>query len=112
MKLSKTLLASRIAFAGPHFVPAAGPLPQKALSTRRFKSAVSSERNAQQCFRQTEVLQRFFNPNAQDLEAVYAFPAEKRSLSEVTIVTAKDAAREVSKKAEAEQSLRGGEIGR
>lgn len=39
-------------------------------------------------FAQTEVLQTFFNPNAQDLEAVYAFPVPKSaSLSEVTITT-------------------------
>ncbi|OAM89077.1 VIT and VWA domain-containing protein [Termitidicoccus mucosus] len=37
-------------------------------------------------FAQTEVLQTFFNPNAADLEAVYAFPVPKSaSLSEVTI---------------------------
>lgn len=39
-------------------------------------------------FARTEVLQTFFNPNAQDLEAIYAFPVPKSaSLSEVTIVT-------------------------
>lgn len=39
-------------------------------------------------FAQTEVLQTFFNPNAQDLEAVYAFPVPKSaSLSEVTLTT-------------------------
>jgi hypothetical protein len=37
-------------------------------------------------FARTEVLQTFFNPNAADLEAVYAFPVPKSaSLSEVTI---------------------------
>lgn len=37
-------------------------------------------------FARTEVQQVFFNPNAQDLEAVYAFPIPKgASLSEVTI---------------------------
>lgn len=39
-------------------------------------------------FAQTEVLQTFFNPNATDLEAIYAFPVPKSaSLSEVTVVT-------------------------
>jgi len=39
-------------------------------------------------FAQTEVLQTFFNPNPQDLEAVYAFPVPKSaSLSEVSIIT-------------------------
>jgi Ca-activated chloride channel family protein len=39
-------------------------------------------------FAQTEVLQTFFNPNGQDLEAIYAFPVPKSaSLSEVTITT-------------------------
>ena len=39
-------------------------------------------------FARTEVQQTFFNPNAQDLEAVYAFPIPKSaSLSEVTIWT-------------------------
>lgn len=37
-------------------------------------------------FAQTEVLQTFFNPNAQDLEALYSFPVpQSASLSEVTI---------------------------
>lgn len=37
-------------------------------------------------FARTEVIQTFFNPNAQDLEAIYAFPVPKSaSLSEVTI---------------------------
>lgn len=39
-------------------------------------------------FAQTEVVQTFHNPNAQDLEAIYAFPVPtSASLSEVTIVT-------------------------
>ena len=39
-------------------------------------------------FAQTEVLQTFFNPNPQDLEAVYAFPVPKgASLAEVTATT-------------------------
>ncbi len=37
-------------------------------------------------FAQTEVLQTFYNPNGQDLEAIYSFPLpEHASLSEVTI---------------------------
>jgi Ca-activated chloride channel homolog len=39
-------------------------------------------------FAQTEVLQTFFNPNAAELETIYAFPVPKSaSLSEVTITT-------------------------
>jgi Ca-activated chloride channel homolog len=55
-------------------------------------------------FAQTEVLQTFFNPNAQELEALYAFPVPKSaSLSEVTIVTGeKTLGGEVLPKSEAE----------
>lgn len=55
-------------------------------------------------FAQTEVLQTFFNPNAQDLEAVYAFPVPRSaSLAEVTIVTGEKTLQgEVRPKAEAE----------
>lgn len=55
-------------------------------------------------FAQTEVLQTFFNPNPQDLEAIYAFPVPKgASLSEVTIVTGEKTLHgEVRPKAEAE----------
>ncbi|MBP7140703.1 MAG: VWA domain-containing protein [Opitutaceae bacterium] len=39
-------------------------------------------------FAQTEVIQTFFNPNPQDLEAIYAFPVPRSaSLSEVTLTT-------------------------
>lgn len=56
-------------------------------------------------FAQTEVLQTFFNPNAQDLEAIYAFPVPKSaSLSEVTIVTGEKTLNgEVLPKSEAEK---------
>lgn len=55
-------------------------------------------------FAQTEVLQTFFNPNAQDLEAIYAFPVPKSaSLSEVTMVTGEKTLQgEVLPKAEAQ----------
>src|SRR5215204_303092 len=57
-------------------------------------------------FAQTEVLQTFFNPNAADLEAIYAFPVPKSaSLSEVTIVTGEITLQgEVLPKAEAERA--------
>jgi Ca-activated chloride channel family protein len=57
-------------------------------------------------FAQTEVLQTFFNPNAHDLEAVYAFPVPKSaSLSEVTIVTGEKTLHgEVLPKADAEKA--------
>src|SRR6187455_1697747 len=56
-------------------------------------------------FAQTEVLQTFFNPGAQELEAVYAFPVPKSaSLSEVTIMTGEKTLQgEVLPKAEAEK---------
>src|SRR3954463_12514316 len=57
-------------------------------------------------FAQTEVLQTFFNPNPQDLEATYAFPVPKSaSLSEVTITTGEKTLQgEVLPKAEAERA--------
>jgi Ca-activated chloride channel homolog len=56
-------------------------------------------------FAQTEVLQTFFNPNPQALEAIYSFPVPKSaSLSEVTIVTGEKTLQgEVLPKAEAEK---------
>jgi len=56
-------------------------------------------------FARTEVQQVFFNPNAQDLEAVYAFPIPKSaSLSEVTIWAGeRELHGEVLPKAEAQQ---------
>ena len=60
-------------------------------------------------FAQTEVLQTFFNPNAQDLEAVYSFPVPKSaSLSEVTITTGERTLHgEVLPKKEAEAAYEG-----
>ncbi len=57
-------------------------------------------------FAQTEVLQTFFNPNPQDLEAIYAFPVPKSaSLSEVTIVSGEKTLHgEVLPKGDAEQA--------
>lgn len=56
-------------------------------------------------FAQTEVLQTFFNPNAADLEAIYAFPVPKSaSLSDLTIVTGEKTLNgEVLPKADAEK---------
>jgi len=56
-------------------------------------------------FAQTEVLQTFFNPNAQNLEAIYAFPVPKSaSLSEVTIANGEKVLQgEVLPQAEAKQ---------
>lgn len=55
-------------------------------------------------FAQTEVIQTFFNPNPQDLEAIYAFPVPRSaSLSEVTLTTGeKTLGGEVLPKSEAE----------
>ncbi|WP_221029272.1 VIT and vWA domain-containing protein [Actomonas aquatica] len=56
-------------------------------------------------FAQTEVLQTFYNPNAADLEAVYAFPVPRgASLSEITINNGEKTLQgEVLPKAQAEQ---------
>ncbi len=56
-------------------------------------------------FARTEVTQTFFNPNAQDLEAIYAFPVPKSaSLSEMTIWAGeKELQGEVLPKAQATQ---------
>lgn len=56
-------------------------------------------------FARTEVTQTFFNPNAKDLEAIYAFPVPKSGcLSEVTIYIGEKAINgEVLPKREAEQ---------
>ena len=57
-------------------------------------------------FAETVVQQTFFNPNATDLEAIYAFPVPKSaSLSAVTIVTGEKTLQgEVLPKADAEQA--------
>jgi Ca-activated chloride channel homolog len=107
MKTTTKLLLA-LAGLGAAFSPthAAGILttvtaPQAAIQVRSHQVNVTLNNG----FAQTEVLQTFFNPNAQDLEAVYAFPVPKSaSLSEVTIVTGEKTLNgEVLAKAEAEK---------
>lgn len=74
-------LAAR-AFAGGTLTPIGSPHSPIQIRSHQVNVVINNG------FAQTEVLQTFFNPNAQDLEAIYAFPVPKSaSLSEVTIVT-------------------------
>ncbi|HEY0943770.1 MAG TPA: VIT and VWA domain-containing protein [Opitutaceae bacterium] len=81
------LFASIAGLLSPHSARAGGTLtpvgsPQSAIQIQSHQVNVTINNG----FAQTEVWQTFFNPNAQDLEAVYSFPVPKSaSLSEVTI---------------------------
>src|SRR5882757_9461631 len=94
------LLATASAFAGGTLTPVGSA--DKPIQIRSHQVNVVINNG----FAQTEVLQTFFNPNAQDLEAVYAFPVPKSaSLSEVSIVTGEKTLNgEVLPKAEAEKA--------
>ena len=90
MKNIRSYLAGLLAlFAGCLPAFAAGTLtpvgsPHAPLQVRAHQVNVTINNG----FAQTEVLQTFYNPNASDLEAVYAFPVPKSaSLSEVTITS-------------------------
>src|SRR5206468_12123941 len=90
MKLQKLILAALAALStGLLTLRAAGTLtptgaPHTPIQIRAHQVNVTINNG----FAQTEVLQTFFNPNPQDLEAIYAFPVPKSaSLSEVTVVT-------------------------
>src|SRR5687768_3231547 len=108
MKTTKLLLINvATVIAGLCSTYAAGTLtpvgaPQAPIQVRSHQVNVTLNNG----FAQTEVLQTFFNPNPQDLEAVYAFPVPKSaSLSEVTIVTGEKTLNgEVLPKAEAEKA--------
>ena len=107
MKTTQLLLLSVASlFAALPAARAAGTLtpvgaPQAPIQIRSHQVNVTLNNG----FAQTEVLQTFFNPNSQDLEALYAFPVPKSaSLSEVTIVTGEKTLNgEVLPKAEAEK---------
>lgn len=107
MKSFRVLLAGLASLAlGLGGIHAAGTLTpncavQKPIEIRTHEVNVTLNNG----FAQTEVLQTFFNPNAQDFEAIYAFPVPKSaSLSEVTIVTGEKTLQgEVLPKAEAEK---------
>jgi Ca-activated chloride channel homolog len=77
-----SLVAANFAFAGGTLTPTGSA--QQPVKIRDHQVNVTINNG----FAQTEVLQTFFNPNATDLEAIYAFPVPKTaSLSEVTITT-------------------------
>ncbi len=107
MKLHHLLLGlATVLVAQPFSVRAAGTLTptgsaQAPVQIRSQQVNVTLNNG----FAQTEVLQTFFNPNPQDLEAIYAFPVPKSaSLSEVTIVTGEKTLNgEVLPKADAEK---------
>lgn len=107
MKTKHILAGIAIALAGLVNAHAAGVLtpvgsPHAPVQTRSHHVNVTLNNG----FAQTEVLQTFFNPNAQDLEAIYAFPVPKgASLSEVTITTGERTIEgEVLPKADAEKA--------
>lgn len=80
--LATALLLAARAFAGGTLTPVGAPHAPIQIRSHQVNVVINNG------FAQTEVLQTFFNPNAQDLEAIYAFPVPKSaSLSEVTIVT-------------------------
>jgi Ca-activated chloride channel homolog len=94
-----SLCSAAAAFAGGTLTPTtSGQQPIK-INSHQVNVTINNG------FAQVEVLQTFFNPNAADLEAVYAFPVPKSaSLSEVTIVTGEKTLQgEVLPKAEAEK---------
>ena len=106
MKTSKLILALAGFAAALSTGEAAGILtpvtaPQTPIQVRSHQVNVTLNNG----FAQTEVLQTFFNPNPQDLEAMYSFPVPKSaSLSEVSIVTGEKTLNgEVLPKAEAEK---------
>ncbi|WP_415907807.1 VIT and vWA domain-containing protein [Oleiharenicola sp. Vm1] len=76
------LLLAAHALAGGTLMPVGSPHAPIQIRSHQVNVVINNG------FARTEVLQTFFNPNAQDLEAIYAFPVPKSaSLSEVTIVT-------------------------
>src|SRR5687767_2648904 len=107
MKLPKLLLTGLLALAvSQSTARAAGTLtPLGAVHTPIQIRTHQVNVTLNNGFAQTEVLQTFFNPNPQDLEAIYAFPVPKSaSLSEVTIATGEKTLNgEVLPKAEAEK---------
>lgn len=86
---SQCLVTAALFFGGIFSAIAGGTLtpagsPQQPIQIRDHQVNVVLNNG----FAQTEVLQTFFNPNPQDLEAVYAFPVPRSaSLSEVTLTT-------------------------
>lgn len=91
MKTTRSLLLTGLLALASGFAPifAAGTLtpvgsPHAPIQIRSHQVNVTINNG----FAQTEVIQTFFNPNATDLEALYAFPVPKSaSLSEVTITS-------------------------
>jgi Ca-activated chloride channel family protein len=107
MKLLQSLLAGAALLAASFVpLPAAGTLTplgsgHSPIRIRSHQVNVTLNNG----FAQTEVLQTFFNPNPQDLEAIYAFPVPKSaSLSAVSIANGEKVLNgEVLPKADAEK---------
>lgn len=101
LALGLVLLGTSLpAFAGGTLTPSGSPHAPIQIRSHQVNVTLNNG------FAQTEVLQSFFNPNPQDLEAIYAFPVPKTaSLSEVTIVTGEKTLNgEVLPKADAEKA--------
>src|SRR5262245_11668125 len=74
------LLAVRAGFAAGTLTPQGSPQAPIQIRDHRVEVVIDNG------FARTEVTQTFFNPNTEDLEAIYSFPLPKSaSLSEVTI---------------------------
>src|SRR5688500_15667107 len=74
------IFAAQAAFAAGTLTPAGSP--NQPIQIKEHLVDVQIDNG----FARTEVTQIFFNPNAQDLEAVYGFPVpSSASLSEITI---------------------------
>ncbi len=107
MKLLQSLLAGAALLAAS-FLPARAAGTLTPLGAARTPIQIRSHQvnvTLTNGFAQTEVLQTFFNPNAQDLEAIYAFPVPKSaSLSAVSIANGEKILNgEVLPKADAER---------
>jgi len=74
------LLAARAGFAAGTLTPKGSPHTPIQIKDHQVEVVINNG------FAKTEVTQTFFNPNTEDLEAIYSFPLPKSaSLSEVTI---------------------------
>ena len=98
--LAATMFGATSAQAGGTLTPIGATFAPIQIRTHQVNVTINNG------FAQTEVLQTFFNPNAADLEAVYAFPVPtSASLSEITINNGEKTLNgEVLPRAEAEQA--------
>jgi Ca-activated chloride channel homolog len=78
--MALSLLAARSGLAAGTLTPKGSPHAPMQIRDHRVEVVINNG------FARTEATQTFFNPNAEDLEAIYSFPLPKSaSLSEVTI---------------------------